>query len=90
MGDYELVGAHAGDIQISDIRLVEENGLLILEYKMPEYSKEPLRTALAVVSDTEAVAQGLGQGAGGTIRIVHGGGEERVRVSGFEARRLVK
>ena len=90
LGDYELVDLREGDIQISDIRLVEENSLLILEYKTPEYSKQTLRTALAVVSDTEAVVLGLGQGAGGTIRVVNSAGEERVRVSGFEARRLVK
>lgn len=83
LGDYEIVNASQDDIRIEAIRLLEDGGFLIMEYQMPEYARQPVRAALAPISDTQAVVLGLGRGAGGTIQVENIAGEERARVSGF-------
>jgi CubicO group peptidase (beta-lactamase class C family) len=90
LGSYTVVNAAADDIRVEAVRLREQHGFLILEYRLPDYAKQTVRIALAAVSDREAVILGLGRGTGGTIRVIDVAGEERALVSGFEARRVTE
>jgi hypothetical protein len=74
-------------IELKPLRLVHEDGLLALRYRLPGWFGLVVTVPLRAVSDTELVTEGTGWLAGETIRVVHTGAEERLSYSGYEFRR---
>lgn len=81
LGVYRYVG---GDpflaAQIGDVRLFEEDGLLMVDVQAGPGSA---RLALAAVSDTEAIVRGLGRSRGDTVRVVEDGATPVLSSSGM-------
>ena len=86
IGSYEVVNEDP-HFPVEDVRLENRDGLLYLTYRMPKLSRRQIAVPIAAVSDKEAITVGLGRTRGETVRIVQIDGEERLRYSGYEARR---
>lgn len=86
-GEYEIVNLGDDTLLVEDIRLEYGDGLLTVAYRLPLFSEQPLRVALAPLSATEAVISGLGRGKGETIRVVTVKGEELLAYSGYLLRK---
>jgi CubicO group peptidase (beta-lactamase class C family) len=78
-----------GDIAVfENIRLLYDNGWLVLECSMPFFFKSTFRFPLKPASDTEAILAGLGgRSMGDTIRIVTVNGKEKLAYSGYLLRK---
>ncbi len=87
VGEYEIINAGSDAVLADRIRLCQDNGLLLVEYAMPLFTKKRMSLAIAPLSNSEAVICGLGRGMGETIRIVNVGGEEMLQYSGYLLKR---
>lgn len=86
VSSYEVVNEEP-HFPVEDVRLEDRDGLLYLRYRMPKLSHREIAVPITAVSDWEAITVGLGRTRGETVRIVQVNGEERLRYSGYEARR---
>jgi CubicO group peptidase (beta-lactamase class C family) len=87
-GDYEITNLGQDHRQIDRIRLTQDRGFLVAELTMTDAPGQPRRTAMMPLSDTEALALGVLSDAGETVRVKTVDGEERLMLSGYEARRI--
>ncbi|GAM08635.1 protein flp [Geobacter sp. OR-1] len=87
VGEYEIVNKGDDVLLIDNIRLKNDNGLLVVEYGMPHFSAATLSFALKPLSDNEAIIYGLGRGMGETLRIAGAAGDEVIRFSGYILRK---
>jgi CubicO group peptidase (beta-lactamase class C family) len=84
LGEYEIVNAEEGSaFQPDRIALKERDGFLVVEATVRDLSSDPIRMAVAPVSDTELVVLGLGRQMGETLRIVPATDGEQVLYSGY-------
>lgn len=86
LGDYEVLNADgdARETLPNDVKLVGENGFLVIEYSTPLTKKEVMRRALLPLSDDEALLTGpAGDGTGETVAVEKSGGGEALRFSGY-------
>lgn len=76
LGSYSL-DTQGEPFEISDLELKIENDVLVMQGKLrgrfTDGPVTPLRIPLLPVSDTEAVVWGLGNGEGGTVRVLDKG-----------------
>lgn len=83
IGHYEIVNMGNDAILITEPSLREEDGLLIMEYTLPEFSKVKISRVLQPLSDNEAIFSGLGRGMGETVRVVKDKDVEQLVYSGY-------
>ena len=86
IGSYQVINEDPY-FPVEDVRLEDRDGLLYLRYRMSKLSHREIAVPITAVSDHEAITVGLGRTRGETVRIVQVDGEERLRYSGYEARR---
>lgn len=87
VGGYQVLNPDEG-FPLEEPRLKLNNGQLCMSYKMPLLSPKIIQVPLRPISDTEAIILGLGRTRGETLRAITVEGEERLRYSGFEGRKL--
>jgi len=88
LGEYKIDNLGDDIRLVSDIRLVEEHGYLLLELTTEQPPKATSRSPLMPVSDTEAIVLGPLSGGGATARVVRVNGEERILLSGYLLRKI--
>ena len=90
LGDYEITNLE-GDHKFMDrIRLTEERGFLLVEMTPTDARGETARIPLMPVSENEALLLGALNDGGDTVRVVRVNGEERVLVSGYQLKKIVR
>jgi CubicO group peptidase (beta-lactamase class C family) len=88
VGKYEILNPDAG-FPFQDLEIWQVNGSLGISYRLPLLSGNTVRVPIQHLSENEAVILGLGRTRGDTIHVFHDdNGEERVRYSGYIARKL--
>ncbi len=87
VGNYRLTNPDRA-FPLTEPKVMLHQGQLCMSYKMPLLSNSTIRVPLRPISDTEAVILGLGRARGETLRAVIVDGEERLRYSGFEGKKL--
>lgn len=87
VGRYLLLNPDP-DFPLTEPQVKLHDGQLSMSYKLPLLSPDTIQVPLKPISDTEAIILGLGRMRGETLRAIDGNGEERLRYSGFEGRRL--
>jgi hypothetical protein len=90
VGQYEIVDSDEDALLIADLALREEDGLLIVEYTLPEFGKEKISMVVHPLSDNEAILAGLGRGLGETVRVVSNNGVEQLVYAGYHLKPLRK
>jgi CubicO group peptidase (beta-lactamase class C family) len=86
-GEYEIINQGDDAVLIDNVRLRQDNGLLIMDYAMPLFIDGRMSAAISPLSDTEVITYGLGRNMGETIRVVTVGGEELLQYSGYLLRK---
>jgi len=86
LGELDVQGQD-NNMRFSDTRLVNDNGILVMSYrlKMPVLPEQGASLPIHPISNDEAVILGLGRGMGETVRIVQKDGKEVLRFSGYDA-----
>ncbi len=87
VGHYQLLNPDPG-FPLTEPQVKLRDGQLCMSYKLPLLSPNTIQVPLQPISDSEAIILGLGRMRGETLRVVVVDGEERLRYSGFEGRRL--
>ena len=87
VGRYLLLNPDP-DFPLTEPQVELNDGQLSMSYKLPLLSPNTIQVPLKPISDTEAIILGLGRMRGETLRAIDVHGEERLRYSGFEGRRL--
>ena len=90
IGRYEIVDSDEDALLIADLSLREQDGLLIVEYTMPEFSKVKISMVMQPLSDNEAIISGLGRGMGETVQVVNDNGAERLVYAGYHLKPVRK
>lgn len=90
LGDYEITNLDADHKFVDRIRLTEERGFLLVELTMSESLGQPQRITLMPLSNSEGRLLGPLSDGGETIRSVMVDGEERLALSGYLLKRVVK
>ncbi|MDO4904570.1 MAG: serine hydrolase domain-containing protein [Lautropia sp.] len=90
-GNYVVDGvSREGSAVMSEVALIEKDGFLMLQYGFPPFEDEVIAMPLKILSDTEAIVRGVGNGLGYTLQVVKApDGSERLRVLGYELKRVV-
>lgn len=88
LGSYRISNAGDDAVLVSDIELRLENGLLVVEYALPEFGGGRISSVIRPVSDHEAVFAGLWRGMGETVRVVQEQGVEQILYSGYRLERV--
>jgi hypothetical protein len=70
-------------VLIDNVRLRQDNGLLIMDYALPLFMDARMSVAVTPLSDTDVITYGLGRTMGETIRMVNVAGEELLQYSGY-------
>ena len=87
IGEYEVINRGDDAVLMDNLRVRQDNGLLIVDYAMPLFTDGRMSSAIAPLSDTEALTYGLWRGMGETIRVVTVNGEELLQYSGYLLRK---
>ncbi len=87
VGHYLLLNPDP-DFPLTEPQVKLHDSQLYMSYKLPLLSPNTIQVPLKPISDTEAIILGLGRMRGETLRAIRVHGEERLRYSGFEGRRL--
>lgn len=87
VGTYRLTNPDPA-FPLTEPKVMVDQGQLCMSYKMPLLSNRTIRVPLRPISGTEAVILGLGRARGETLRAVTVDGQERLRYSGFEGKKL--
>ena len=88
IGEYEPVDPGA-PVMMSGVELrYDERRALLLAVILDQYGQDSMVLPLEIVSDTIAVTAGVGRNAGEVVEVVIVDGEERLFLSGFQARRV--
>ncbi len=87
VGRYQLLNPDSG-FPLTEPQVKLRDGQLCMSYKLPLLSPSTIQVPLQPISDTEAIILGLGRMRGETLRAITVDGQERLRYSGFEGRRL--
>lgn len=90
LGDYEITNLDADHKFTQRIRLTEERGFLLVELTMTESLGQPQRIILMPLSNSEGRLLGPLSDGGEMIRSVMVDGEERLALSGYLLKRVVK
>ena len=88
VGSYRIVNAGDDTLLVNDIVLRMDNGLLLVEYALPEFGSGRISSVIRPISDDEAVFAGLWRGMGETLRVVHEHGVEQIIHSGYRLERI--
>jgi CubicO group peptidase (beta-lactamase class C family) len=88
VGHYTIANQGEDGTLIENLQLAYENAVLVVRYSLPEAPGFESGIALAPISDTQAISQGLGRLMGETFSVVTVHGEERLLYSGYELRRV--
>lgn len=83
IGNYRIINAGSDTTLINGISLREDGGLLLVEYRLPEFGDARISRVISPISDDEAVLSGLGRGMGETVRVVRENGVEQIIYSGY-------
>lgn len=75
-------------VELKPLALEIDDGVLLFSYPLPGWMGLRATVPVVAVSDTELVLAGTGWLMGETVKVVKKDGEERLRYSGFELRRL--
>lgn len=86
-GKYIIVNKGEDGTLIENIEISCKNGLLVLNYTLPEAPGFIFGIALNPLNNTEAVSYGLGRFLGETFRVTRTGNEERLLYSGYELKK---
>ncbi len=87
VGTYRILNPDRG-FPLTELQVKLRDGQLCMSYKLPLLSPNTIQVPLQPISDTEAIILGLGRMRGETLQAAIVDGEERLRYSGFEGRRL--
>jgi hypothetical protein len=90
VGQYEIVDSDEDALLIADLALREEDGLLIVEYTLPEFGKVKINMVVHPLSDNEAILAGIGRGLGETVRVISDKGAEQLVYAGYHLKPLRK
>lgn len=90
LGDYEITNLQDDHKMIERISLVEDHGFLLVELTPAEKPKVKSRVPLQPVSENEALLLGPLSDGGNTVRVVMVDGEERILVSGYLLKKVVR
>ena len=90
LGEYEVANSEGDRSAFSDVRLYEQDGLLLMAYRynllfesIDGDENEPTIKALLPLSDTEVAIHGLGRNNGEVLRIESHGDQELLYFSGY-------
>jgi CubicO group peptidase (beta-lactamase class C family) len=89
-GEYEIANPGKDVILPEKVRLRADDGFLFVDYSIPVLFPGTASFAVAPVSDTDAVIQGIGRGMGETVRAVTVNGENLLSYSGYLLRKKGK
>ncbi len=87
VGRYHLLNPDFG-FPLTEPQVNLRDGQLGMSYKLPLLSPKTIQVPLQPISDSEGIILGFGRMRGETLRAIIVDGEERLRYSGFEGRRL--
>lgn len=88
LGRYQIANIGDDVTMVDNIELGEENGLLLIDYRLIEFGGVRVSNVLRPISDSEAVLAGLWRGMGETVRVVVNGGVEQLDYSGYRLQKL--
>jgi CubicO group peptidase (beta-lactamase class C family) len=90
LGEYQVtdVDPLLELIELRPLKLHHDNDVLYFSYRLPGWMGLTATAPVLPLSDSELVLAGTGWLMGETIRVVRRDGEERLRYSGFELRRI--
>ncbi len=83
LGDYEITNLSADHKFVDHIKLVEENGYLVVEIAAADPSAGRARVILKPLSENEGILLGALSDGGETVRVASKNGEEYVLFSGY-------
>lgn len=86
-GRYDFVNSGKETRVFDNVVVRNVDGLLVVEFELTAAGNAPMSNVLKPLSDTEAVALGLGRGAGETVRGATVGDAELIYFSGYELKR---
>lgn len=87
VGRYECVNA-GDDVRVYDrVSLQEKDGMLLVDFSLPDYGNFPMTFVLRPLSDDEAIFAGLWRGMGETVRAVSRDDGEVILYSGYELKK---
>lgn len=87
LGDYELLEPDAEPQKIEGFRLFEDRGFLVAQLKLGNPASLVPRLVVRPVSDAQAAVLGVLAEGGEAVRVQTVDGEERLLLSGYQARR---
>ncbi len=87
IGRYRIVEPEGGPALISGVRVLDDDGVLVVEVASPEAPGELARIPLVPQSDTLAILADTQARAGEHVRIVQTADGEEVRFSGYRLKR---
>lgn len=89
-GRYEVANRGSDVHCMESARLECKDGLLVMSIKVPLVTDKSMQSVVLPLDDRDAVAAGMGRHQGERVNIVVVDGEERLRYSGYEFRRVRK
>lgn len=88
LGRYQIVNIGDDVTMVDNIELREENGFLLIDFRLVEFGGARISNVLRPVSDSEALFAGLWRGMGETVRAVKNGGVEQLVYSGYRLQKI--
>ena len=83
LGRYRIANIGDDVTMVENIEIREEDGLLLVDYRLVDFGGARISNVLRPISDSEAVLTGLWRGMGETVRVVLNDGVEQLNYSGY-------
>lgn len=83
LGRYRIANIGDDVTMVDNIEIREEDGLLLLDYRLVEFGGAKISNVLRPIDNSEAVLAGLWRGMGETVRVVLKDGVEQLIYSGY-------
>ncbi len=88
IGAYEVINKGNDILFFDNVRIGLQDGFLVVKYRAPLFTEDPVSIPISPISDDEAIILGLGSGMGETIQIVDAKGTKMLRYSGYYFRKI--
>lgn len=87
VGTYDIIAPSKEGALVDHLRLSVQNDFLVMTGRFTKPTPIEFTHALEPLSDREAIVMGLGYGAGETVEVLEGVGEEIFQYSGYRLKR---
>ena len=88
LGDYQVENPDAA-FPFEKVRLIEEDNLMYLSYRMPLLSDKQITLPLTALDNNQAITTGLGRGRGETLLAKQTAEGEFLLYSGYLVKKVV-